>query len=371
MAHILSIVFSFFFFQQLIYFSNGQNSVVVKAGYWLRDRGLALNNIDSTLFTHLFCAFADLDFPANQLIVLPENQDSFRQFTRTVVQKNPTAKTLLSIGGGAANKTQYGIMARTSNSRKSFIDSSIRLAREFGFHGLDLAWNYPQSTTDMTNFGTLLDEWQAAINTEARNSSRTALLFTAMVPASPRVDNLSYPIQAVAKNLDWINLMSYEFYGPNWTASETNSHAQLFDPFNSGRSASNGINQWIEAGIPAHKLVLGIPYYGFAWRLVNANIHGLRAPADGKANVAFDDGSMTFAEIREFIVQNRATTVYNDTIVGDYCYSGTTWISYDDTQSVRKKITYIKSKGLLGYYAWHIAADINVSLLSHAAAEGN
>ncbi|KAK4369849.1 hypothetical protein RND71_009324 [Anisodus tanguticus] len=136
---LLSIIFSFFFLQQLV-FSNGQN--VIKGGYWFRDSGLALNNIDSTLFTHLLCAFADLNPQSNQLIISPENQDSFRQFTSTVQRKNPSVKTLLSIAGGRANKIAYGIMARTPNSRKRFIDSSIRVARQLRFHGLDLDWEY-------------------------------------------------------------------------------------------------------------------------------------------------------------------------------------------------------------------------------------
>ncbi|KAK4374861.1 hypothetical protein RND71_005538 [Anisodus tanguticus] len=353
---LFSIIFSLFFLQQLI-FSNGQN--VIKGGYWFRDSGLALNNIDSTLFTHLFCAFADLNPQSNQLIISPENQDSFRQFTSTVQRKNPSVKTLLSIAGGRANKTAYGVMARTPNSRKSFIDSSIRMARQLGFHGLDLDWEYPESATDMTNLGTLLNEWRTTINTEATNSGRPALLFTAAVSNSPRVNGLNYPVQSVSRNLDWLNLMAYDFYGPNWSPSQTNSHAQLFDPVNHV-SGSDGITAWIQAGVPTRKLVLGIPFYGYAWRLINTNIHGLRAPAAGKSSVgSIDDGSMTYSQIRDYIVQSRATTVYNATIVGDYCYSGSTWISYDDTQSVRNKVTYVKGRGLLGYFAWHVAADQN------------
>ncbi|KAK4374853.1 hypothetical protein RND71_005530 [Anisodus tanguticus] len=368
MTNIFSIIFSYFFLQQLIYFSNGQ--IIVKAGYWVSDRGLGLNNINSTLFTHLFCAFADLNNQSNQLIISPENQESFQQFTSTVLQKNPSVKTLLSIGGGRANKTSYGVMARTSNSRKSFIDSSIKLARQLGFHGLDLGWQYPESATDMTNLDTLLNEWRTTINKEVRNSNNATLLFTATVSSSssPYENKLSYPIQSVAKNLDWINLMAYEFYGPNWSPSQTNSHAQLFDPVKD-ISGSDGINQWIQAGVPARKLVLGIPFYGFAWQLVNSNIHGLRAPALGKSNVSSaDDGSMTYGKIRDYIVQSRATKVYNATIVGDYCYSGSSWISYDDTQSVRNKVTYVKGRGLLGYFAWHVAADQNW-VLSHAASQ--
>ncbi|XP_059291360.1 class V chitinase-like [Lycium ferocissimum] len=353
-----SIIFSFFFLQQLL-FSNGQNNDI-KGGYWLRDSGLPLNNIDSTLFTHLFCAFADLNSQSNQLIIKPEDQDSFRQFTSTVQQKNPSAKTLLSIGGGdAPNKRAYGVMARTPNSRKSFIDSSIRLARQLGFHGLDLDWEYPESATDMTNFGILLNEWRTAINTEARNSGRAPLLLTAAVFYSPRVNNLDYPVPSVARNFDWINLMAYDFYAPNWSASQTNSHAQLFDPVNHV-SGSDGITTWIQAGVPTQKLVLGIPFYGYAWQLVNANIHGLRAPASGKSSVSpNNEGSITYSQIQNYIVQSRATTVYNATIVGYYCYSGNTWIWYDDTQSVRNKVTYAKGRGLLGYFAWHIAQDQN------------
>ncbi|MCD9561212.1 hypothetical protein HAX54_020213 [Datura stramonium] len=368
MKHIVLLIL---FLQHFMYFCDCQNNVnVVKAGYWLNDRGLTLNNIDSTLFTHLFCAFADLSPQTNQLIVSPENQDSFRRFTSTVQRKNPSIKTLLSIGGGGANKTAYGVMATTPNSRKSFIDSSIRLARELGFHGLDLGWQYPQSTTEMTNLGTLLKEWRAAINEATNSSNRAALLLTATVSASPQINNnFSYPIQSVTENLDWINLMAYEFYGPNWSPSLTNSHSQLFDPTNQGMSGNDGVNQWIQSGVTARKLVLGIPFYGFVWRLVDPNIHGLRAPAAGKSGVGgSDDGSMTYSQIKDFIVQNRATMVYNATIVGDYCYSGNAWISYDDTQSVGDKISYIKRRGLLGYFAWHIAADtIGDSLLSHFA----
>ncbi|PHT30787.1 hypothetical protein CQW23_29620 [Capsicum baccatum] len=354
------IIFTFFFPRQLI-FCNSQNNVI-KGGYWFRDSGISTNNIDSTLYSHLFCAFADLNPQSNQLIVSPEDRDSFVQFTSTVQRKNPSVKTLLSIAGGRANRTAYGIMARTFNSRKSFIDSSIKLARQMGFYGLDLDWEYPESTTDMTNLGILLDEFRAAINTEARNSGRVSLLLTAAVSNSPRVNGLNYPVSSVARNLDWLNIMAYDFYGPNWSPSQTNSHAQLFDPVNHV-SGSDGINSWIQAGVPIRKMVLGMPFYGYAWQLVNVNNHGLRAPANGKSNAgSIDDGSMTYNQIRDFIVQNRAKTVYNATIVGDYCYSGSTWISYDDTQSIRTKVTYVKGRGLLGYFAWHVAADQNWGL---------
>ncbi|KAL0013569.1 hypothetical protein SO802_000638 [Lithocarpus litseifolius] len=105
-----------------------------------------------------------------------------------------------------------------------------------------------------------------------------------------------------------------------------------------------------EAGVSAKKLVLGVPFYGYAWRLVNANDNGIFAPANGAAL----SNATAYSEIKDFIAKNSATTVYNSTFVTNYCYSGTTWIGYDDTNSTSTKVTYAKGKGLLGYFAWQL-----------------
>lgn len=68
---------------------------------------------------------------------------------------------------------------------------------------------------------------------------------------------------------------------------------------------------------------------------------------------------MSYKEIRQFIMSTNATKVFNATVVSDYCYKGTTWIGYDDTQSVNTKVKYAKDKGLLGYFAWQISQDDN------------
>lgn len=49
-------------------------------------------------------------------------------------------------------------------------------------------------------------------------------------------------------------------------------------------------------------------------------------------------------------------------MVGDYCYKGTAWIGYDDSQSIVTKVRYVKAKGLRGYFAWHVGADDNMAL---------
>ncbi|KAL2502514.1 Glycosyl hydrolase family protein with chitinase insertion domain [Forsythia ovata] len=337
----------------------GQN---VKGGYWFPQSGFAASDIDSSLFTHLFCAFADLDPQTYQLTISSANNASFAQFTKTVVLKNPSVKTLLSIGGGSADKTVFSSMAAQSTSRKAFIDSSIKLARSYGFSGLDLDWEYPQAASDMVNLGSLLKEWRTAVAAEATTSGKVALTLTAAVYLAPTLNDLKYPVQSINSNLDWINVMAYDFYDPSWYKF-TNSHAALYDP--SGQvSGSYGVGAWSQAGVNAKKLVLGLPFYGYAWRLVNANNHGLLAPASGPASA--DNGAMGYRQIKNFIAQNKAPIVYNSTIVTNYCYAGTTWIGYDDSQSINDKVLYAKQKGLLGYFAWHVGVDNNWALSQQA-----
>lgn len=336
----------------------------VRAAYWFPASEFPVSNIDSTQFTHLFCAFANLDPQSKQVTISSSDAAAFSQFTKTVQAKNPNVKTLLSIGGGNSNSRDFAAMASQSASRKAFIDSSIRLARSNGFQGLDLDWEYPLAASDMTNLGVLLDEWRAAVNNEA-GSGR--LLLAAAVSYKPVVDGLRYPVGSISRNLDWINVMAYDLFAPNRAdAKVTKPHAALYDPSSARISARDGIEDWIRARVPEKKLVLGFPFYGYAWRLVDANNHGLGAPANGP--LFSPDGSIGYNRIKEFIAQNRARTVHNSTVGTDYCYSGTTWIGYDDTQTIAAKVSFAKQKGLLGYFAWHVGADSNWALSKQAKA---
>ncbi|KAL3744226.1 hypothetical protein ACJRO7_013476 [Eucalyptus globulus] len=351
--HIL--LFLFFSFLSLLQINScmAQN---VKGGYWFPDSGITASNIDSTLFTHLFCAFADLDASTNQVVISSTNAQSFAAFTSDVQQKNPSVITLLSIGGGSSSATDFAAMASQSSSRKSFIDSSIALARSNGFHGLDLDWEYPDTDEKMTNLGLLLQEWRTAVAAEAASSGEDALLLSAAVYYSPHYwSPADYPVAAMAASLDWINAMAYDFFGPGWS-STTGPLAALYDPGN-GISGDIGVRAWIQAGMPAGQIVLGFPFYGRAFTLANANNNGYFAPFTGAA--ISSDGSIVYNQITTYISENSATIVYNSTVVSAYCYSGTTWISYDDPQTISTKVLYAKDNGLKGYFAWHVAGDDN------------
>ncbi|BFG40262.1 hypothetical protein CerSpe_265360 [Prunus speciosa] len=238
--------------------------------------------VDSTLCTRLFLAFADVNPKTNQVIISPQDQPQFSNFTRTVQQRNPFVKTLLSIGGASASTT----------------------------------------ATDMTNFRTLLAEWQAAVTNESKTFGKPPLLLVAAVYYSATYNSLLHPIQSIKNNLDWINVMAYSFFAPGWSPNVTGPPASLYSPI-SPISGDSGITAWLQA---AEEMAVR------------------------------PDGSAGYNLIKEYIAENGASTVFNSTLVMDYSYTGKTWIGYDDTQSITSKISYAKGKGLVGYFAWNLHA---------------
>ncbi|XP_007011994.2 PREDICTED: cysteine-rich receptor-like protein kinase 19 [Theobroma cacao] len=336
----------------------------IKAGYWDSSGELPVSDINSALFTHLFCAFAYVNSTSYQLLINSSKEQPFSEFTNTVKLKNPSITTLLSIRVGKSEPTTFSLMINQTSNRKSFIKSSVRTARLYGFHGLDLFGVMPRNSTNMTSLGTFLDEWRAEVDSESRNSGKTQLLLTMSFGRVPTVNSVSYPIDSAKRNLDWVNIIAYDYYVPT-VDRFTGVHAALYDPFG-GANTDAGIREWLQRGFSADKLVLGLPYHGFGWTLVNSGENDIGSPASGPAVTI--DGSMGYKLIKSFI-QNYgygAESVYNSTYVVSFCKIGSNWINFDDVEAIKAKVSYAKAKGLLGYNVFQLSNDEN-RLLSQAA----
>ncbi|GLT62605.1 hypothetical protein SLA2020_352270 [Shorea laevis] len=335
----------------------------VRAGYWMAEAELSATDVNSALFTHLLCGFAYVNSTTYQLKINSSEEPSFSTFSGIVRRRNPSITTLLSIWAGRTEAPTFAGLVDQSSKRKSFIDSSIKTARDYGFDGLNLFGVMPGSSTNMTNLGTLLEEWREAVASESSTSGKSPLLLVMCTHRVPSLDSVSYPVESMNRNLDWVHILTFDYYVPtvdNYTAA----HAALYAPPGTANT-DESIKEWLNGGFSASKLVLGLPYHGFAWELADPDHDsGFGSRASGPAITM--DGSIGYKIIKSI----GANPVYNSTYVVNYFKVGSNWINFDDVEAIKAKVSYAKAKGLLGYFVFQLSNDYNW-VLSQAAAQGN
>ncbi|XP_062021487.1 cysteine-rich receptor-like protein kinase 7 [Rosa rugosa] len=340
----------------------------IKAGYH-RAGDFPVSDIDSTLFTHLICGFAYINSSTYQLSINSSTQQEFSTFTNVVNRKNPKVSTLLSIKGGRKDYSVLFSLLNQSSHRRSFIESSITTARLYKFDGLDLSGAVPRTSMHTTSLGTFLNEWRAAVDSEAGKSGKSGLLLTmALYHHMQVMDTVTDPIDSIRKNLNWVHLVAYDYYLPK-EENFTHPHAALYDPISNGTNTNSRVKDLISRGLPASKLVLGLPYHGYGWTLVNPNDYNVGAAASGPSFAK--DGSISYKLIKWYIKQkygSRAVPMYNDTFVVNYCTIWSSWIDFDDVEAISAKVSYAKKMGLLGYNVFQVGNDDNW-VLSRAAAQ--
>jgi GH18 family chitinase len=350
----------------LLHFHCSNPQSWIKAGYWYAGSESPIPDLNSALFTHLICAFADVNSSTYQLSISSAVEQYFSIFTNTVKRKNPSVVTLLSIWNGQAatvqsilgekvNTSVLSSMLNRPSYRKSFIESSIKTARKYGFQGIDLFWLWPNNASDMTNMGILLDEWRAEVNSESRKSGQAQLILTMALRYLPAFEFGSYPIESIQRNMDWGHVVAYDYHLPS-KENFTHFHAALYDP-SSHVNTDYGIREWLGKGFPSNKLLLGLAYHGYAWALANPGENAIGAASTGVAETK--DGSMSYKYIKEYIRSYGATIIFNSTYVVNYCIIGSTWINFDDVEAIRAKIGYVKEKKLLGYNVFQLSNDDN------------
>ncbi|KAH6834048.1 hypothetical protein C2S53_004850 [Perilla frutescens var. hirtella] len=344
---------------------------MIKGAYYPSwDESLGPAGIQTRYFTHIFYAFLNPEDGTFIFNITDDEARKLQTFTSTLRAKQPPVKTLFAVGGASAGTAVLSRMASKAQSRAAFIRSSIQVARRFGFDGIDLDWEYPENQTHMDNFGTLLKKWRKEVQKEATTTGRAPLLLTAAVyyaAVFPWGAHQAYPAASIKKNLDFINVMTYDYYG-DWDTTATGAHAALYDPSPAANvSGRAGLESWTRAGLPPRKLVMGVPLYGRTWTLANPSSSGIGARAVGVGR-GEDGGILSYAQVVRYNRDNNARVEHDGTTVSVYSVAGNHWISYDDAWSVRRKIEYARSLGLGGYFFWDVCGD-DQWIISRTASE--
>ena len=281
-------------------------------------------------------------------------------------QQNPSLTVLVSVGGWLWSGA-FSDMALTARSRAVFIDSVVDYVRTHQLDGLDIDWEYPGlpgaephfRPEDKHNYTLLLKELRLRFN-HLENELHRRLYVTVATGASQEfLDHTEMNI--VQKYVDTVNLMAYDYYEPDSDAI-TGHHAPLFaNPADPKKiSADRSVREYERAGVPAAKIVLGVPFYGHVWGNVAATGKGLFQP--GKE---VPHGYAPYGHGPEEMLKNGFVRYWDPVASAPYLYNADKqiFVSYDDPQSLALKCKYVLSHKLRGIMFWDYESDSSGALL--------
>ena len=337
------------------------------------ERYVAPEKLPAAQLTHLNYAFANIEhgeIVVGTPAVDTEGHDNFAQL-RALKKRAPHLKTLISVGGWEWSG-QFSDVALTPESRARFAQSGVAFIRRHGFDGVDIDWEFPvagglesnvRRPDDKANYTLLLRALRDALDDAGKADRRHYLLTAAVGNNDSFLANTE--VAAVGRTLDWMNIMAYDLNGP-WSLLSGHVAPLFNDPAmtqpgtNPKNNIASIVDAYMAAGVPAEKIVLGVPFYGYSWKGCPAANNGQYQTCAGKGRGTWEDGALDYADLAARLIDRDGFKRYwNDAAKVPYLFNATTseFVTYDDERSLREKARFIKARRLAGAMFWQITGD--------------
>jgi chitinase len=265
---------------------------------------------------------------------------------------NRHLKTLLSIGGWTLS-VNFPAAAATAEGRARFASTAVTLLKDWGLDGLDIDWEYPRNSVEAQNFVLLIDAVRAQLDSySAQYANGYHFLLTAAMPAGPtNYNNMS--LRAMGEKLDFLNLMAYDYAGS--FSADTGHQANLYpstsNPRSTPFSTDKAITDYLAAGVPSRKIVLGLPLYGRAFE----GTAGAGQPYTGVGQGSWEAGIWDY----KALPQPGGVATFDEEVDASYTWDAAArkFVSYDNVISAERKVSYVKQKNLGGTMFWEASGD--------------
>lgn len=340
-------------------------------------------DIPADTLTHLFYAFARIE--DGRCVVDAAAPAHFKALAE-LKRAHPQLHSMISIGGW--NAGGFSAAALTPESRERFVRSCVALFFEQhrgSFDGVDIDWEFPVSCgpleiadrpEDRRNMTLLVREFRRQLDALDGGTGPHRLL-TAALPAGrvqtdgPYDPALSYELKELGEALDFINLMSYDMGTGFSRVSTFNAPLREVpqDPLAPQQRRWNNVDGAVQYyrdhGVPADKLVLGVPFYGRGFKVATAAADGLYQPY----SAPFDAGDWRRIKA-EFLGKPGWQRHWHPVAQAPWLYNPAqkVFISYEDPESIGIRADLARDQKLRGVFTWELTGDDDQSSLLKAMA---
>ncbi|WP_433901296.1 glycoside hydrolase family 18 protein [Sphingobacterium puteale] len=291
---------------------------------------------DPTYLTHINYAFGHVNDSFDGVRI---DNEARLQSIIALKKKHPHLKVLLSIGGWGSGR--FSEMAADVVNREKFAADCARVVKVFKLDGIDIDWEYPTNPSagisatesDTENYTLLMRDIRKAIG-------RKKLLTLASVSSGQYI-----AFDQIKNDVDFVNIMTYDSGNPPY------HHASLHRSPLSGRTTcAEAVKAHIAGGMPAEKLVLGIPFYG----------------RGNKTDIK------DFIDYKDLLNLQGFEQKWDDEAKAHYLVNaeGTLILTFETPKSISLKCDYVHEQGLLGAMYWEYAGDTEAGVLRDAVYKG-
>ncbi len=340
-------------------------SRMVVAYVFPRDTLLQPGQIDARSLTRINYAFANI-VDGRMVTGYRFDAENFA-YLNGLKRDNPSLTVLVSVGGWLWS-TNFSDIALTRQSRRIFIQSVIDFLDRYELDGLDVDWEYPGMPgaghpfrpEDTRNFTNLIKNLHSEFKRHATKTYHRLFLTFAAGASQEYIAHTE--LGKLQMYVDTVNLMAYDYYEPT-SSRITGHHAPLYtNPLDPAHiSADASVQSFEKAGVPAAKILLGVPFYGHAWAHVPELNHGLFQPGQPAPQ-----GYASYAVLTGAIGSSGFTRYWDSISSVPYLYDPAkqTFISYEDTESLALMGEYVLDHRLGGIMFWDYKSDPSGQLLS-------
>lgn len=285
--------------------------------------------------THVLWSFISPDSLGNlrgNAIDDPADLDSMVALAHKV-----NTKVIISLGG-AGSCEYFASVRKDQNLRANFVHNLMNFIKDHNLDGVDMDWEYssvPVASEDTIAYNRLLSD--------IRDSLPQEKTLSAAIPCSDYYGKY-FNIDAMKDKLDWFGFMTYDITGYWDELARYNS--PLYPNGNRTTwSWKETAEYWGNRGVPAEKMVFGIPFFGFEFDA-----------ATGPASTF--NGNATYLEYKNICCRTDQEYFFDSVALVPYAVSSGSYTTFDDPKSASLKTQWVKDNQYAGVMIWELSQDI-------------